>query len=84
MQRSPAMEFQLATGRRELLPGKHDRRIGAQPRLLGGAELQVLPSAPREFEQDQTVVGGDIDQAELGELLQHPLAGPVARRLQAE
>ena len=69
--------IRAAAGGGGLLASRGPRRRRRRLALAEGSELQLFQAALGEGEKDDTVVGGDIDQAVSGEILQHAFAQAV-------
>ena len=79
-----AEEFEHAAIGCGLLPVEHQGGIGADGFFAGDRHLHVLQPALVEGEEEDTVVGGDVDQAVSGEILEHAFADPVVGGSDAE
>src|ERR1039458_6411003 len=59
------------------MPRKREGLLRGHPRCAERCDLYIVYGAWPEHQKDQAVVGGDIHQTVLGELLQHALARAV-------
>ena len=72
-----AEEFEHAAFGCGLLPVEHPGGVGADGFLAGDGHFHVLESTLVEGEEEDAVVGGDVDEAVFGEILEHAFADPV-------
>ena len=79
-----AEEFEHAAVGGGLLPGDRPDGVGADLFLAGDRQLHILQTAFAEGEEEDPVVGGDVDEAVAREVLEHALADAVVGGCDAE